>query len=205
MNDKKGEQTNETTQENVVKEAPPEETDKETTETATDETKKKKDKKTKKSKKDEEIQALKDEVQTLQEKLLRNQAELQNFKRRMNEERVKERKFANSDFAKALLPILDNFALALDKEKDNLSEATFKGFDMIRRDLYSTLEEQGLKEINATGEAFDPNYHQAVMKEPRDDVAPNTVIEAFQTGYLFKDRLIRPAMVKVSEQPKESE
>ncbi len=167
----------------------------EQTEVSEEATKKEKKAK-KKSKKDEEIEALSTEVNSLKEQLLRNQAELQNFKRRMNEERIKERKFANAEFAKNLLPILDNFDIALAKEEN---ASNLKGFEMIRRDLFNTLKEQGLSEVEAFEQPFDPNYHQAVMKEAHDSYESNIVIEVFQKGYTFKDRLIRPAMVKVSE------
>jgi len=156
----------------------------------------KKSKKQTKKQKDEEIEALKLEVEAMKEKMLRNQAELQNFKRRMNDERIKERKFANAEFAKSLLPILDNFDLALQKEKES---SNLKGFEMIQRDLLAALKENGLEEVSALNEPFDPNYHQAVMKEEKEGVESNIVIEVFQKGYVLKDRLIRPAMVKVSE------
>jgi len=147
-----------------------------------------------------EVEQLKQEVESYKNQLLRNQAELQNFKRRMNEERIKDRKYANLEVAKNLLPALDNFALALDKEKDNKNlKPLLKGFEMIYRDLFETLKSEGLEEIKSTGEPFDPNKHQAVMKESKDGVASNIIIEEFQKGYMFKDRLLRPAMVKVSE------
>ncbi len=172
----------------------PQEPIKEETQEPSEEKGKKKAKR--KNKKDEEIEALNLEVEALKEKLLRNQAELQNFKRRINDERIRERKFANAEFAKSLLPILDNFDFALEKEKE---ANNLKGFEIIQRDLLSALKENGLEEVSALEEPFDPNYHQAVMKEPIDGVESNTVIEVFQKGYVFKDRLIRPAMVKVSE------
>lgn len=204
MTDNENKRTNQETP-SPPKEEPPKETQVEQEENKQDKKDKKEEKKQKKNKKDEEISALKEEVANLKEQLMRNQAELQNFKRRTNEERIKERKYANSEFTKALLPILDNFSLALDKEQSNLDESTYKGFEMIKRNLQTTLEEQGLQPVNAEGEPFDPNYHQAVMTEPRDDVAPNTVVEEFQKGYVFKERLLRPSMVKVSEKLKESE
>ncbi len=150
--------------------------------------------------KDEKIKALEEEVASMKEQLLRNQAELQNFKRRMTDEKIKERKFANVELIKALLPVIDNFDIALEKEKDNKDfKKTLKGFQMIRRDLMKALSDSGLKEVEALHKPFDPNYHQAVMKEPKEDVESDIVIEEFQKGYLFKDRLVRPAMVKVSE------
>ncbi len=147
------------------------------------------------------VDVLKDEVETLKDKLLRNQAELQNFKRRMNDERIRDRKYANLDIVKKLLTPLDNFELGLQNEKDDKGklDPSVKGFDMIRRDLLESLKEEGLKEIEALNQPFDPNFHQAVMKAPQEGVESNTVIEVYQKGYMFKDRVIRPAMVKVSE------
>jgi len=150
--------------------------------------------------KEAQITVLTQEVVDLKDKMLRQQADVQNFKRRMTDEKIKERKLANVDLIKALLPIIDTFDLALDKEKDvkNIKK-TLKGFSMIRRDLMKALEDSGLKEIEALNEPFDPNYHHAVMKEPREGVESDIVIEEFQKGYVFKDRLVRPTMVKVSE------
>lgn len=172
-----------------------------------EQTKKENGKPSEKKRKKDEKKQLKEEIETLNDQLLRNQAELQNFKRRMNEERIRERKFANAELVKSLLPVLDNFEIALKKERENGSEATVKGFEMIRRDFYQTLKDAGLEEIDAEGEEFDPKLHQAVMKEPRDDVEDNTVVEELQKGYLFKDRLLRASMVKVSEKttPEETE
>ncbi len=150
--------------------------------------------------KDAEIEALKNEVSDLKDKMLRNQAELQNFKRRINEERIKDRKYANVDLVKSLLTPLDNFELGLMNEvEDGKLKPYAKGFEMIRRDLFEVLKSEGLAEIEADGKPFDPNRHQAVMKEPKDGVESNMVIEVYQKGYMFKDRVIRPAMVKVSE------
>ena len=163
---------------------------------------KKKDKPKKLSKTDklqQEIDTLKEENAQLNDKLLRNSAELQNFKRRMNEERIKDRKFANEDVFKALLPILDNFAIALANEKDKSNAKALKGFEMIYKNMLETLESQGLSTIDALDQPFDPSYHQAVMKESKDGVEAGIVIEEFQKGYIYKDRLLRPAMVKVSE------
>lgn len=144
--------------------------------------------------------SLKEEVEILKDKLLRNQAELQNFKRRMNEERIKDRKFALAELIKALLTPIDNFEIGLSNEfKDGKLKPELKGFEMIRRDIMEILENEGLKEIEALNQPFDPNYHQAVLTEKVDAVEPNIVIEVYQKGYIFKDRLLRPAMVKVSE------
>ncbi|MFW6320151.1 MAG: nucleotide exchange factor GrpE [Bacillota bacterium] len=148
----------------------------------------------------DQIQVLEEEIKTLNDRLLRNQAELQNFKRRINEERIRDRKYANLELVKKLLTPLDNFELGLMNEmEDGKLKAHAKGFDMIRRDLMEALTQEGLEVLNPENEPFDPNYHQAVSKEPAEGVEPNTIIEVYQKGYRFKDRVIRPAMVKVSE------
>lgn len=163
-----------------------------------------KKKERKRSKKDEEIASLREEVASLKDRLLRNQAELANFKRRMNEERLKDLKYANAELAKSLLPVIDSFKIALEKENDGQVKPYLKGFEMILRDLVKALEEAGLEEIEAEGEVFDPSLHQAVAKEERDDLEEGIVVEEFQKGYKFKDRLLRAAMVKVSERPEKS-
>ena len=143
---------------------------------------------------------LEEEIASLKDQLLRNQAELQNFKRRMNEERIKDRIFANAELVKRLLIPLDNLEIGLINESENGEIKPYaKGFEMIRRDLMEALQDEGLKEIDALNQPFNPSLHQAVSKEPREDVESNIVIEVYQKGYTFKDRLIRPAMVKVSE------
>jgi molecular chaperone GrpE len=147
-----------------------------------------------------EVDQLKQEVANLKDQLLRNTAELQNFKRRMNDERIKDRIFANVELVKKLITPLDNLELGLLNEtEDGKIKPYAKGFEMIRRDLMDALKEEGLKPIEGTLEAFNPNLHQAVATEKRDDLEPNTIVEVYQKGYQFKERLIRPAMVKVSE------
>ncbi len=191
-NDKK---TTDMPQENL------EETNKDTAEETLEQTEPpKKEKKKKRDKKQDTIDALETEVSSLKEQLLRNHAELQNFKRRNEDARIKERKFANQELMKSLLPVIDNFDLAFDKEKENEQlKGALKGFEMIYNSLKQTLEAHGLKEVEALNLPFDPNYHQAVMTEAHDELDSNTVIEVYQKGYLYKDRLLRPAMVKVSE------
>ena len=146
-----------------------------------------------------EIEILNAEIDNLKDQLLRNQAELINFKRRNNDERIKDRKYANLELIRALLPALDTFETALQKEHENQAmKPLLKGFEMIHRDIFKVLKDAGLAPIEAIGEPFDPNIHQAVMQEAKDGVAPNIVTEEFQKGYMYKDRLLRPSMVKVS-------
>ncbi len=146
-----------------------------------------------------ETETLKREVESLKDQLLRNQAELINFKRRNNEERIKDRIYANFEFIKTLLPALDTFETALEKEHKNKTlKPLLKGFEMIYRDIFNVLKDSGLTPIESVNQPFDPNKHQAVMQEAKDGVAPNIVIEEFQKGYMYKERLLRPSMVKVS-------
>ena len=148
----------------------------------------------------EENAQLKEEVERLQDRLLRNEAELQNFKRRMQEERIRDRKYATAELMKKLITPLDNFELGLDREReDGIINAHAKGFEMIRRDLLDALASEGLEAIEAVDKPFDPTKHQAVAKEKVDGKDSNIVIEMYQKGYIYKDRVLRPAMVKVSE------
>lgn len=149
----------------------------------------------------ESIQAaLEAEVAALQDQLLRNQAELQNFKRRMTEERIRDRVLANVELVRALLTPLDDFERGLLSEADNEQvKPHLKGFAMIRNSIIEVLKSQGLEEVEARDRPFDPKVHQAVATEKQPDIEPGKVTEVYQKGYLFKDRLIRPAMVKVSE------
>lgn len=176
---------------------PKEEAVKETNETKDVE---KKPKKKKKPTKDDEIKALKGEIASLEDRLLRNEAELQNFKRRMTEERIKDRKYARIDLIRDLLSPLDNFERGLEKESSNDAlKKHIKGFDMILKEILETLKKDGLETIEAEGVPFDPTVHHAVAKEPTEGVESDHVIEVYQKGYKYKDRVIRPAMVKVSE------
>jgi len=147
-----------------------------------------------------EVEALKEEIRTLKTEFLKQHADVENTKKRLEKQHVTDRKYAAFAIAKSLIEPLDNFDLALSHLPEGSEENQFvQGFKMINTQLHTALETEGVTEIDALGEAFDPNYHQAVMKEANDDVESNTVIEVFQKGYMFKDRLIRPAMVKISE------
>ena len=101
---------------------------------------------------------------------------------------------------KSLLTPLDHYELALKhKVTDDESEKVFQGFKMIKDQLNKALEDEGVSIIDALNEEYDPNFHQAIMTEKVEDVEPNVVLEVLQKGYMFKDRLIRPAIVKISE------
>ena len=163
--------------------------------------KKKKDDKEKKKLK-EENEKIKKELTDIQDKLLRNTAELVNFKRRKDLEVSNMLKYANEDFIIDLLSVIDNFERAIKLDDNDLSDEVSKflsGFKMIFGNLNSILNKYDVKEIEALGLEFDPNFHQAVLMEHDETKPSGVVIEVLQKGYMYKDKVIRPAMVKVNE------
>ncbi|HJB79292.1 MAG TPA: nucleotide exchange factor GrpE [Candidatus Nosocomiicoccus stercorigallinarum] len=155
----------------------------------------------------EEVEEEKDPVELLEEKLekeenkyLKLYAEFENYKRRSREEAERTNKYKNQSLATDLLSVLDNLERALQETGDSESfESLHKGVEMVYKDFLNKLEANGITQIQALDEQFDPNYHQAVMAESKDGVEAGIVIEELQKGYLLKDRVIRPSMVKVSE------
>ncbi|CAM3432313.1 nucleotide exchange factor GrpE [Nosocomiicoccus ampullae] len=155
----------------------------------------------------EEVEEEKDPVELLEEKLekeenkyLKLYAEFENYKRRSREEAERNNKYKNQSLATDLLSVLDNLERALQETGDSESfESLHKGVEMVYKDFLNKLEVNGITQIQALDEPFDPNYHQAVMAESKDGVEAGIVIEELQKGYLLKDRVIRPSMVKVSE------
>lgn len=149
--------------------------------------------------KDEEIESLKQQVETEENKYLKLYAEFENFKRRNRQEMETNNKYKHQGMVEDLLPIIDNFERALKVEGDSDSfNSLLKGVEMVYNDLVNTLMKHDVREIESVGQPFDPNYHQAVMTEASDE-DDGIVIEEFQKGYILKDRVIRPSMVKVSE------
>lgn len=149
---------------------------------------------------EQRVAELEDALESAQDASLRAQAELQNFKRRNTEERIKDRQFANVDIMKKLLPVIDHLEAALENEgKKETFEPFLKGFEMIHKNLLNALNAEGLAVIDALHQPFDPNVHQAVLKESSEEHDSETVIEVLQKGYTFKERVLRPSMVKVSE------
>lgn len=148
------------------------------------------------------ITALNEKVSQLQEALLRNQAELQNFKRRKEEESEKILKYKNEELIKEFLTIVDNFERAIKMDDNDLSDEVSKfleGFKLIYTNTIGILNKFEVKEIAAEGIEFDPNYHHAVLTDHDENKPAGVILEVLQKGYLYKDRVIRPAMVKVNE------
>ena len=162
-------------------------------------------KKEKKSKQKEHIDQLEQEINDLKDKLLRNAAELENFKKRMHHERIQDRKFASKNLIADLLGPLDQFDRVVNMTSDNdLLKNFLIGFKMINDSIYSVLVQDGLKEIEALNQVFDPKVHYAVEKAS-DKNKPNGInLEVIQKGYLYKDQLLRPATVKINEWSEEN-
>jgi molecular chaperone GrpE len=141
---------------------------------------------------------LKKERDSLYDRLLRKQAEFENYKKRIDREKSDFMQFASSELMKELLTVLDSFDLALQNAAKDGGETTLRGFELIYKQLQDTLARFGLKPIEARGKKFDPNYHQAVSTEVSENVEENTVIQEMRKGYTLNGRLLRPAMVSVS-------
>lgn len=151
----------------------------------------------------EEIEALKGQVdglnKDLQEKkdrLLRLQADFDNFRRRSAKEREEISAVVTQNFCKDILPLLDNFERAMAAETKDV-EAFQKGVEMIFTQFQEILKKNGLEHIEAVGQKFDPNFHQAVMRVEDPEKEDDTVAQELQKGYMVKGRVIRPSMVQV--------
>lgn len=123
-------------------------------------------------------------------------AEFQNFKKRLERDRETDQILMKGDIIKKFLPILDDLERALQERpaEDSWSD----GIELIRRKLQSILEAEGLKRIEAEGEVFDPNYHEAISTEPVDGMESGRIVAVVQNGYMLGDRVIRPAQVRVA-------
>lgn len=154
-----------------------------------------------KDKQEDKLKEKEEKIQELTETLQRVQAEFENYRKQVEKREEMTKKRANKELIKEILPILDNFSLAL-KNKDGKE---FKeGIELIYSELFSILEEEGVKAIEAEGKEFDPRKHEALLKEKSKE-PKNTVIEVLQKGYMLKDEVLRPSKVKVSDGPKKSD
>jgi len=156
----------------------------------------------KKDKKSEELELLVNQNSLLNEKLLRITADYQNMKRRSEEEISKLYKYDGEEIIKELLNVVDNFERAIKLDDTNLSDELSKfleGFKMIYTSLINILNSKNVHEIVCLNEEFDPTKMNAVLTEKVEGVEPGKVVEVLQKGYTYNDKVIRPAMVKVSE------
>lgn len=148
----------------------------------------------------DEAAQLREELEAEQNKYLRLLADYDNFKRRTQKDKEIAGKFRAQSLLTDLLPVLDNFERALSVEaKSEESKSLLKGVEMVQASLLEAVKREGLEDIKSVGEAFDPNFHQAVMQEKDENAEAGTVLQELQKGYTLKGRVLRPAMVKVNE------
>lgn len=148
----------------------------------------------------EEYEVLQEERDKLQDQLLRLQAEYDNFRKRTTKEKQADLKYKSQAIVTELLPVIDNFERGLQVDiEGEAAKGIVEGMEMIYRQLKKVLEDEGVKEIPTNGEQFDPNVHQAVMQVEEDGYESNEIVETLQKGYQLKDKVIRPAMVKVNQ------
>lgn len=148
----------------------------------------------------DELTAAKEELKLKNEALLRTVAEYQNYRKRVEKEKQDIMKYANEKIMKDLINVHDNFERAIgamDKENEAIASVV-SGIEMIKKSFDDILDRYGVKELESEGQPFNPDQHHAVMTEEREGVEANTVLEVFQKGYTLHEKVIRPAMVKVS-------
>jgi molecular chaperone GrpE len=146
------------------------------------------------------ISELENEIAELKDKFLRKAAEFENYKRRVENEQLNLIKYAAENFITRLLPVVDDFERSLQhigsaKDINSVTE----GVKLIYDKLMKLLDEQGVKKIEAIGKPFDVEYHEALMQRKAEGILPNTVLDEIQSGYMYKDRVIRHSKVIVSE------
>ena len=155
---------------------------------------------------DKRIEELENEVADLKDKLLRRAAEFENYKRRTENDQLNLLKYAAESFIIRLLPVIDDFERSLqhiDSSRD--VDSIMTGLKLIYDKLMKVLDEQGVNKIESLGQPFDVNFHEALMQRKADDnVAPHTVLDELEKGYMYKDRVIRHAKVVVSEDQEEN-
>lgn len=192
------EETKEKTTENTIKE---ETVEKQTQEEIKEENKNDK-KRIFKKKEETALVKLQEENKALQDKVLRVTAEMQNMRHRMENEKANLLKYEGEELIKKLLPIVDNFERAINMDDTNLEDEVSKflsGFKMIYGNLNSALQSCEVEAMDVLNKPFDPNTMEAVLSEEVPGVEPNIVIDVLQKGYIYKGKVIRHAMVKVSK------
>ncbi len=163
----------------------------------------------KKKKKEDAIEEMKkllgekeEEIKALQEKMLYLQADFENFKKLKAKERLETLKFGNEALLKEFIPVVDNLEMALNHVSTSDDyKSIAEGVKLTLNEFLKVLEKAGVTRIDAVGQKFDPNLHEAFYQEERDDIEPETVISEFQKGYLLNERLIRPSRVILSKKP----
>ena len=147
----------------------------------------------------EKVDKLEEELKQSEDKYLRLYAEFENFKRRKNKEIETNNVYKSQKVITEILPSLDNLERALQVESDNEEiKSLLKGVEMVYEGLLNVLKSEGVELIETENAQFDPNYHHAVMQDEDSEKESGAILDTFQKGYKLKDRVIRPAMVKVN-------
>jgi molecular chaperone GrpE len=147
---------------------------------------------------EKQLEQVRKEKDELYDRLLRKHADFDNLRKRMEKEKREFQQYALTDIMGELIFILDNFERAFSHAGDSTNVEYQKGVELIYRQLKDLLEKRGLRAIETRGKKFDPNFHEAVAREERNDLEEGTILEELQRGYFYQNRLLRPAMVKVS-------
>ena len=148
----------------------------------------------------EKIACLEQELSNVKNEMLLDRAELENFKRRTNDERIKDRKYANQTLLSDMINVIDIFDKAVSNNtEDELLKKYLLGFQMINMQLQQVMKDYGVEKIKDLGEKFNPSVHQAIETVEVEGVAEGQVVEVVMQGYMYKDRVLRPSMVKVSK------
>lgn len=148
----------------------------------------------------ERLKATEEKAQENYDLYMRTYAEMENIKKRGLKQKEELAKFANESLIKEILPAIDNLEKAISHAQDNNNPSgLIEGIELTLNGLMATLEKAGLKEIEAVGKPFDPNFHEAISQQVNDTVPPKHVIMELQKGYLLNGRLIRPSMVVISQ------
>ena len=153
-----------------------------------------------------ENEKLKDEISQLKEEKIRVLAEMENLRKRFDREKIDSIKYGSVNFARDILSPGDNLERALsaiNKEEDHSQSIKnlIEGLFMVKKELSTILEKNGITKIDTLNNKFDPNLHQAMMEVENNELDEGTVVQEIQTGYMMHDRLLRPAMVSVSKKP----
>jgi molecular chaperone GrpE len=149
-----------------------------------------------------DLKGKEDEIKALNDKLLRSQAEFENYKKRITKEKSDLLKYANEELVKEVLRTVDNLEMAIGHAREaNQSESITEGIEIVLKHLLQSLERFGVSGFTAVGEKFDPNKHEAVIQVESAEHEPNTVVAESQKGYFLRDRLLRPSLVTVTRMP----
>lgn len=148
---------------------------------------------------DEKIKKLENEVADLKNKYAMAYADTENTRKRLQAEADQSKKYRIQSFAIEILPVLDNLERALASDENKKDEGFYKGVQMIYNQLVEALKKEGVTEVDCLNKDFDPNFENAIMQEKIDGMESNKVVEVLQKGYMLKDRVLRAAMVKISE------